>query len=88
MSGGDRREHRCSAPEACSASPEAVATVAPAARRAREKQMRLSPTNSGRTAQFNVKMRADLKAHIVRASRDHRLLIAELVRGRTRGALC
>jgi hypothetical protein len=86
MSGGETVEDIDAAlAEAFSAAPEAVAMVAPAARRAREKQMRLSPTDgrrrrrTGRTAQFNVKMRAELKEQVVRASRDHRLLIAELV---------
>jgi hypothetical protein len=70
---------------AFSKAPEAIAMVEPAARRAREKRMRLSPTDgrrarrTGRTAQFNVKIRADLKTQVVRASRDHRLLISELV---------
>jgi hypothetical protein len=71
--------------EAFGSAPEAAEMVAPAVRRAKEKRMRLSPDDgrrkrrTGRTAQFNVKMRPDLKAQIVRASRDHRLLIAELV---------
>jgi hypothetical protein len=71
--------------EAFGAAPETVEMVTPAVRRAREKQMRLSPMDgrrrrkTGRTAQFNVKMRADLKARVVQASRDHRLKIAELV---------
>jgi len=67
------------------AAPETVEMATPAARKAREKRMRLSPSDgrrkrkTGRTAQFNVKIRADLKTKVVQASRDHRLFIAELV---------
>jgi hypothetical protein len=48
----------------------------PSVRRAREKQHALSPDDgrrkrkTGRTAQFNVKMKPDLKRQVVQASRD------------------
>src|SRR5262245_9651 len=56
----------------------------PAVRRAREKRNALSPDDgrrkraTGRTAQFNVKMKPDLKRQIVQASRDHNTAISVL----------
>jgi hypothetical protein len=56
----------------------------PSVRRAREKQYALSPDDgrrkrkTGRTAQFNVKMKPDLKRQIVNASRDRGIAISAL----------
>src|SRR5262245_10395677 len=56
----------------------------PSVRRAREKQHALSPDDgrrkrkTGRTAQFNVKMKPDLKRQIVQASRDRGVAISAL----------
>jgi predicted HicB family RNase H-like nuclease len=56
----------------------------PSVRRAREKQHALSPDDgrrkrkTGRTAQFNVKMKPDLKRQIVNASRDQGIAISAL----------
>src|SRR5262245_32901354 len=57
------------------AAPEAVALADPKKRRARERRMRLSPDDgrrkraTGRTKQFNCKMRPELHRQIVQASR-------------------
>ena len=56
----------------------------PSVRRAREKQHALSPDDgrrkrkTGRTAQFNVKMKPDLKRQIVNVSRDRGIAISAL----------
>jgi hypothetical protein len=55
--------------------PEAVALADPKKRRERERRMRLSPDDgrrkraTGRTKQFNCKMRPDLHRQLVHASR-------------------
>ena len=55
--------------------PEVAAFADPRKRRAREKRMRLSPDdgrrkrNTGRTKQFNCKMRPELHRQLVQASR-------------------
>jgi hypothetical protein len=57
------------------ATPEAVALADPKKRRARERRMRLSPDDgrrkraTGRTKQFNCKMRPELHRQVVQASR-------------------
>jgi hypothetical protein len=86
MTGGEQLEDVDAAlAEAFGTAPETIEMVTPKARRAREKQMRLSPTDgrrkrrTGRTVQLNTKMRADLKARVVQASRDQRMPIAELI---------
>ena len=85
MSGGEAIDDIDAALFDALGTPEVAALTDPRKRRAREKRMSLSPTDgrrkrkTGRTAQFNVKIRADLKAQVLRASRDHRLLIAEVV---------
>ena len=54
----------------------------PAVRRAREKRNALSPDDgrrkrkTGRTAQFNVKMKPELKRRIVQTSRDRGIAIS------------
>lgn len=61
-----------------------VSGVDPKARRERERQHALRPDDgrraraTGRTAQFNVKMKPELKQRIIEASRAHNSAIAVL----------
>ena len=70
--------------------PEVVALADPRKRRAREKRMGLSPDDgrrkraTGRTKQFNCKMRPDLHRQLVQASRDVRQVDHRDVRGSVR----
>jgi hypothetical protein len=74
MTSGDCDDIDAALAEAFSV-PEAVALSDPKKRRARERRMRLSPDDgrrkraTGRTKQFNCKMRPDLHRQIVQASR-------------------
>lgn len=65
--------------------PEIVRSATPRARKAREKRAALSPDDgrrrraTGRTAQFNVKMKPELRRRTIQASRAHDMPISVFV---------
>ena len=85
MSGGEPCEDIDAALADAFGEPEVVALVDKEKRRKREKKMALSPDDgrrkraTGRTKQFNCKMKPDLHRRIVQASRTQGLSITVLV---------
>jgi hypothetical protein len=84
MSGTDLDDLDAQLAAAYGADREVADMGKPSVRRAREKRNAISPDDgrrkrkTGRTAQFNVKMKPDLKRRIVQASRDNRMAISVL----------